>query len=384
MKEKFVIFPVDDDSSDSDFVSGTQPAGGVEVAKVRKEKENTSTEMNGLFPAVGSSTTDVQDTYENTFMEQVAKISNKRVVKPPSRYIEEINLTETCFTSLTSGINEPSNLEEALNSENVLQWRNALDDEYNSLIKNDTLKLVQRPDNVNIVGCRWVFKIKRNSEGHIDRFKARLVAKGFTQTQGVDYGEVFSPVARMTTIRSLLALANIHNFEIHQMDVRTAFLNGTIDYDVFMEQPEGYVDVNHSEFVCKLNKSIYGLKQSARCWNNTLHSYLISSGYHRSSADSCVYVKKLNNGKFVIIVVFVDDLILVSNCAEMLIKEKGSFCQRFDMEDKGDIHDVLGLLVKRDRCNGILTISQPDFIRNVLLRFKMEQCKPVSTPLEPN
>ena len=146
-------------------------------------------------------------------------------------------------------------------------------------MKNETWTLVPRPQNTNVVGNRWVFKVKHKADGSIDRFKARLVAQGFTQTQGVDYGEVFSPVARLAAIRSLLALANAHNWEIHQMDVNTAFLNGKLDYEVYMEQPEGFVDPDKPDYVCKLSKSLYGLKQSARCWNSTLDTYLKANGY---------------------------------------------------------------------------------------------------------
>ena len=170
------------------------------------------------------------------------------------------------------------------------------------------------------------------------------------------------------------------------MDVNTAFLNGNLDYDVYMEQPEGYVDVEHPDYVCKLNKSLYGLKQSARCWNSTLDSYMKSAGYVQSGADSCIYIKsvKSENGviKFVIMAIYVDDIIPVSNDLSMLTEEKAAFCKRFDVEDKGEIHDVLGMLITRDRQNRVLTISQPDYLQNVLRRFKMENCKPVSTPLE--
>ena len=141
-----------------------------------------------------------------------------------------------------------------------IEWKSALESEYTSLLKNETWSLVPRPEDTNVVGNRWIFKVKRKADGNIDRFKARLVAQGFTQTHGVDYGEVFSPVARLAAIRSLLALANAYDLEIHQMDVNTAFLNGKLDYDVYMEQPEGFVDPDRPDYVCKLDKSLYGLK----------------------------------------------------------------------------------------------------------------------------
>ena len=260
-------------------------------------------------------------------------------------------------------------------------------DEFNSLLKNETWELVPRPKNTNIVGCRWVYKAKRDSVGSLDKFKSRLVAKGFTQTEGVDYGEVFSPVARFPTIRTLLAFANVHDLEIHHMDVKTAFLNGKLDCDIFMEQPEGFVDVKHPDYVCKLKKGLYGLKQSARCWNGTIDEFLKSRGYHPNGADECVYIKtvKKEDGhiSFVILAIYVDDIIPITNDAALLAEEKTVICDKFDMVDNGEISFCLGLSIKRDRVNKIITISQQNYTENILSRFQMDKCRPVATPLEP-
>ena len=136
-----------------------------------------------------------------------------------------------------------------------------------------------------------MFKLKRGADGSVTRHKARLVAKGYTQTQGVDFEEVFSPVAHKTTIRSLLSYSNSCNLHIHQMDVKTAFLYGVLDNDLFMEQPEGFVDPDYPQYVCKLKKGLYGLKQSARCWNNTLDTYLKENDYRPCNAYGCLYIK---------------------------------------------------------------------------------------------
>ena len=205
--------------------------------------------------------------------------------------------------------------------------------------------------------------------------------------RGVDYDEVFSPVARNTSVRSLLALANVHDLEVHQMDVKTAFLNGSLDCDIYMSQPERFVDPDRPNHVCKLKKSIYGLKQSARCWNTTLGEYLKSVGYRKSNADGCIYVKSMKdvNGhiSFVILGVYVDDIIPVSNDTALLKAEKAALCERFEMLDQGEIHYLLGMSIKRDRESRTLTISQPNYVEKVLRKFGMENCKPVSTPLEP-
>ena len=165
------------------------------------------------------------------------------------------------------------------------EWKEALDAEYSSLVSNETWELVPPPKDANIVRSKWVPKVKRDADGNINRYKARLVTQGYSQTQGVDYEEVFSPVARYSSIRTLLDLANAYDLGVHQMDVNTAFLNGTVDHDIYMPQPEGFIDPDHPDYVCKLKKSKYGLKQSATCWNQTLDNFLVTNGYRRSPSS---------------------------------------------------------------------------------------------------
>ena len=251
-------------------------------------------------------------------MQSVDNIGEKRSRKPPSRLVDECNFVEDelCLSveSLMADVDEPRSFQKALQSPYASEWKCAMDKEYNSLLKNGTWDLVPRPEGVNVVGNRWVYKVKRKGDGSIDKFKARLCAQGFTQTKGVDYSEVFSPVARYQTIRSLLALGNAHDLEIHQMDVCTAFLNGDLDFDVYMEQPYGYTN-NDSRYVCKLKKGLYGLKQAARCWNATLDEFMKSIGYRVSSADGCVYIKTEKDAdghiNFVIFPFYVDDVVPV-------------------------------------------------------------------------
>ena len=323
----------------------------------------------------------VRRTYDDAFMEGVQNLGPVRQRRMPSRFQDY-----DCLL-VNSEIDEPKTVHEALSGEQSIQWREAMESEYSSLLKNDTWDLVPPPEGKNIVGSRWVLKVKRDENGCIDRFKARLVAQGYSQVKGVDYDEVFSPVARYTSVRSLLALANEHDLEIHQMDVKTAFLNGSLDCEIFMSQPEGFVDPDKPSHVCKLKKSIYGLKQSARCWNTTLDEYLKSVGYRKSDADGCIYVKsvKETDGRisFVILGVYVDDIIPVSNNPALLKVEKAALCERFEMIDQGEIHYLLGMSIKRDRECRTLTISQPNYLEKVLKKFGMENCKPVSTPLEP-
>ena len=323
-------------------------------------------------------------TYEENFIRETQNLDAKRQRRPPTRFDEE---TYVAADNLTADIDEPVNIQEAWTGEHSIDWKRATNSEYESLINNQTWELVPPPDGKNIVGSRWVFKVKHTADGTVERFKARLVAQGYSQSHGVDYQEIFSPVVRYSSIRSLLAVANICNWEVHQMDVKTAFLQGELNEEIYMKQPEGYVDPDKPDYVCKLNKSIYGLKQAARCWNFAIDTYLKSNGYRKSSADPCIYIKSVRrrDGKidFVILALYVDDILWFSNNAEMLKKEKEALAKRFKVDDMGEVSYVLGMSVKRNREARRLTINQPKYLEGILKRFGMETCKPVTTPLEP-
>ena len=206
---------------------------------------------------------------------------------------------------------EPGSLKEALSGNYAKEWKAAADAEYQSLMENNTWEVVELPADRTAIKCKWVFKKKFKANGSIDCYKGRLVAKGYAQQYGVDYDETYSPVVRFASIRALLAFAIDNDMMIHQMDVVTAFLNGILEEEIYMEQPEGYVRPECEHLVCKLNKSLYGLKQSPRCWNTTLTQFLESIHFNRNAADPCVFVH-LDDGVPMIIAVFVDDLIIVT------------------------------------------------------------------------
>ena len=228
-------------------------------------------------------------------MNEVRNVGERRMRRPPNRFDDE------CYVAndLTADINEPVNIDEAFSGEHSTEWKRAADSEFNSLIENDTWELVPLPEGKSIVGNKWIFKVKRDENGCVQRYKARLVAQGYSQTEGVDYNEVFSPVVRITTIRSLLALSNAKNWEVHQMDVKTAFLQGNLEEEIYMRQLDGYVSEEYPNHVCKLKKSVYGLKQSARCWNNAIDTFLKSSGYlyqhGQMKSDPCLYMKSVRD-----------------------------------------------------------------------------------------
>jgi len=218
-------------------------------------------------------------------------------------------------------------------------------------------------------------------DGSIDRYKARLVAKGYAQQQGIDYTETYAPVAKFTSIRTILTIGAIYDLEIHQMDVRTAFLNGDIEEEIYMTLPEGVeAPPDLPDAVCKLLRSLYGLKQSPRMWNKKIDDFLLSKGYRRLDADHSVYIRRTGN-TLAIIAIYVDDLLLVADATTMPTLKR-ELSERFSMTDCGEIHHFLGLQVQRDRNARKITLDQTHFVDQVLSRFGMVDCKPVSTPLD--
>ena len=241
---------------------------------------------------------------------------------------------------------EPQTMEEALSSDHAKEWKEAADSEYESLIENETWELVELPSGRKPIGCKWVFKVKHGSNGKVERFKGRLVAKGYDQKYGIDYDETFSPVVRFSSIRALIALAVQNGMLLHQMDVVTAFLNGKLDEEIYMQQPKGYIRFGEEHLVCKLKKSLYGLKQSPRCWNKVFQEYLESIGFKQNTADPCVFCRTV--GTMAVIAVYVDDLILSTKTSQEMQEAKESLQARFKMKDMGKLHYCLGISIEQD------------------------------------
>ena len=249
-----------------------------------------------------------------------------------------------------------------------------------SMKDNDVWDLVELPKGSKPVGCKWVFKTKRDSKGNIERYKARLVAKGFTQKKGIDYNETFSPVSTKDSFRIFMALVAHYDLELHQMDVKTAFLNGNIGETIYMVQPENFVIGDPKTMVCRLKKSIYGLRQASREWYHKFHHVITSYSFEVNLVEHCVY-HKFSGSKFIFLLLYVDDILLATNDIGLLHDTKKFLTSQFEMKDLGNASFVLGIQIHRDRSRGILGLSQKSYIEKILERYGMKDCAPMDTPV---
>ena len=276
--------------------------------------------------------------------------------------------------------NIPRSFTEADSSSDSEKWHEAMKEEMTALYENETFQITPLPEGRNVVGGRWVYAVKVGPNGE-ERYKARFVAKGYSQIADIDYHETFSPTARMTSIRMLMQLAVHENLIVHQMDVKTAYLNAPIDCEIYVEQPEGFKQEseNGAKLVCKLQKSLYGLKQSGRNWNTMLHNYLVHEQFKQSIADPCVYTRITDVSK-VIVIVWVDDIIIAANDLNEMCDVKKSLSAKFRMKDMGDLTWFLGI---EFRCkNDGIEMNQSKYVERMLNKFSMSDCKSKSAPCD--
>lgn len=271
-------------------------------------------------------------------------------------------------------VDDPIHFEEAIKDK---KWIEAMDEEMNAIERNKTWDLVDLPKGKEVIGVKWVYKTKCNAEGKIERHKARLVVKGYKQQYGRDYEETFAPVARMETVRAVLSIAAQNKWKVYQMDVKSAFLNGVLMEEVYIEQPLGYEKKGEEHKVCKLKKALYGLKQAPRAWYSRIDSYLLENGFDKCEGEPTVYIKE-KDGKILIVVLYVDDVIFTGNDDQLIKNFKSVMKEEFEMTDMGFLRYFLGIEVDQNE-KGIF-ISQARYVDQVLSRFSMEECKAANTP----
>ncbi|GJX30164.1 retrovirus-related pol polyprotein from transposon TNT 1-94 [Tanacetum coccineum] len=276
-----------------------------------------------------------------------------------------------CFISTI----EPKNVNEALGDES---WIVAMQEELNQFIANDVWELVPQPKNMTIIGTKWVFRNKLDENGIVSRNKARLVAQGYNQQEGIDYDETYAPVARLESIRILLAYACALDFKLFQMDVKSAFLNGFINEEVYVAQPPGFIDFEKPDHVYKLKKALYGLKQAPKAWYDRLKAFLIKHEYKMGMVDNTLFTKK-KSSNLIIVQIYVDDIIFGSTCQDMCDEFAKIMHDEFEMSMMGELNFFLGLQIKQME-DGIF-FNQSKYIKEMLKKFGLEDSKPMKTPM---
>ncbi|KAD6795292.1 hypothetical protein E3N88_06188 [Mikania micrantha] len=282
----------------------------------------------------------------------------RRQIIPPARYRNNEDLSAFLFTAAEmESVYEPITFHEAISCEERDCWIKAMQEEMDSLIQNETWELVDKHDDQRLVKCKWIFKIKEGLSGEVPIYKARLVAKGFTQKAGIDYNEIFSPVVKHISIRVILALTAVNDFELEQLDVKTAFLHGYLDEKIYMVQPLGFEVEEHKRKMCLLKRSLYGLKQSPRQWYQRFDDYIVSHDFSRSKYDSCVYFQEYNSGEFLYLLLYVDDILVACKDKLQITAVKQLLMREFDMKELGDAKKILGMEIYRDRSLGKLVVT---------------------------
>jgi hypothetical protein len=304
--------------------------------------------------------------------------------RPPAWHSECVTKSNIAYCLLTED-GEPSSFYEAIKSIDVSMWMTVMQEEIEALHKNNTWDLVPLPQGRKAIGNKWVYKIKRDGNDQVERYHARLVVKGYAQKERIDFHEIFSPVVRLTTIRVVLAMCAIFDLHLEQLDVKTAFLHGELEEEIYMLKPEGFAETDKENLVCRLNKSLYSLKQAPRYWYKRFDSFIISLGYNRLSSNHCTYYKRFEeNDVFIIILLYVDDILVIGPNKDRVQELKAQLAREFDMKDLGPTNKILGMQIHRDRSKRKIWLSEKNYLKKILRRFNMQDCKPISTPLPVN
>eukprot|EP00873_Tetraselmis_striata_P002189 jgi/Tetstr1/422453/TSEL_013291.t1 len=278
-----------------------------------------------------------------------------------------------------SRIPVPDTIKQALAGKYHKEWRASIVSELRSLRARNTFAYARLPVGRHAIGNKWVFKVKANSDGSVNRFKARLLALGFSQQAGVDYHTTFSPVVKLSTLRTCLAVAGARGMHIHQIDIKTAFLNASLKEEIYMRQPKGAEDGTHN--VLRLLKSIYGLKQASREWYELIHKTLTGLGLARSNSDTSMYSMNHPRYGICIVLVYVDDILVVSDSVEWIRSAKSAIGAEFNMTDFGEAAFVLGMDLTRCWVSGTIRLSQEQYTLELLEKYGMQDCSLAKTPM---
>ena len=326
--------------------------------------------------------------------ERIPKLSNyiKRLAAGKGTTGAEFDTIDSVFCVELDGIiaaaiheaeGDPKTLSEAQTRSDWPLWKAAMDHELETLEQAGTWETVPRPLNKNVVGSKWVFQIKRNADGKIEKYKARLVARGFTQVYGVDYFDTFSPVTKLSSIRTLLAIAARNNWEIESFNFNGVYLNGELNADkvIYMQAPPGYNSQGDTS-VKRLKKSLYGLKQAGRRWYDTLTRALIDLGFRTSQADPGVFYAHVED-HVLILAIHVDDCIFTGDSAKLIAEYKIKLNECYALTDLGPVHWLLGIKIMRNRKMRTISLSQKSYIDSILNRFALVDAKALATPIVP-
>jgi len=365
----------------------------MEQDPVIEERENSETQEEEAPPHTQPQVQVPQELRRGTRERRPTRRVNYDTLGEPSLYLVKgktlesregprgVGLSHFVGVAALESVAIPQSYIEAIKGPQAKEWRQGIAEEMQSLLKNRTWDLVELPKGRRALGTKWVLTVKEKADGS-RRFKARLVVKGFMQEAGVDYQETFAPVIKIQSLRILLGIGNQRRMYIHQMDVKTAFLNGVLEEDIYMEQPEGFrKSGKHRSLVCKLRRSLYGLKQSPRVWNKTFNQFLVRRGFTRCLGDEATYVCGEKTQQ-VYLGVYVDDLVIMSEDITRVKQVKKSLTDQFEMTDLGEVKTILGLRIWRNREKGVLTIDQAKYVENILVKYGMESATPLVTPLE--
>jgi len=269
---------------------------------------------------------------------------------------------------------EPATYAEAIGGEHAAEWGQAMDEEIQSLAKYETWTLEDLPPGAKAIPVKWVYKVKKDATGNIERYKARLVVKGFHQREGIDYTEIYAPVSKYATLRALLAHVAGNDYELHQLDVKTAFLQGELEETVYVQQPPGYEE--RGDKVCRLHRALYGLKQAPRAWHQRLKAELESNGFTESAADPGLFI-----GGKALLLVYVDDLLIAAPDAATVDAVKKTLLAAFDARDLGKAEFFLGMRLERQRDARTLKLTQERLAKDLVDKYGLGDAKKKTTPM---